>query len=192
MTIYKLYKYKQHFSAILPLVVVVMLWEILVRTLHVDRWILPAPSVVLLSLWESRELLLQHSRVTYMESLIGLIIAIVIAWTLAVAMYFSSFLKRSLYPLFITSQTIPFIALAPLLVVWFGFGFFPKIVVVALVCFFPIVVSLNEGFSALDKSIIRNMQILGANRLQIFRFAVFPSSLPFFSLVCASREAMPF
>ncbi len=172
--------YKQYSIPVFSLIFFVILWEGIVRLTHIENWILPTPSATLASLWESKQLLLQHSVVTIVESSIGLALAVVVAWSAATAMYFSSLLKKSLYPLLVISQTIPFIALAPLLVVWFGFGLLPKIIIVALVCFFPIAVNLLDGFTSVDLSIIHHMRVLGANHRQIFRFAILPASLPFF------------
>ncbi len=162
------------------LLIYVVLWELIVRILHIDKWILPSPSQTIIALWESRQLLLQHTFVTLVESFVGLMSGITVAFVVSILIYSFSFFKKSLYPLLIISQTIPFIALAPLLVVWFGFGILPKIIIVALVCFFPIAVNLIDGFTSIDQSIISNLQLLGANRPQIFRYAVLPASLPFF------------
>lgn len=172
--------YKKYKVSLISLIFFAILWESSVRLMHIESWILPPPTQILSSLWESKQLLVQHSLITLTESIIGLVLAIFVALAVAAAMYFSDFFKKSLYPFLVISQTIPFIALAPLLVVWFGFGLLPKIIIVTLVCFFPIVINLTDGFASVDKSIIFNMRSLGANRQQIFRFAIMPASLPFF------------
>lgn len=172
--------YKKYSIPIFTLLLLIFFWEGIANILHIDKWILPSPSQTVLALWESRQLLLQHTFVTLIESFIGLLMAIIIAFIVSVLMYSFSFLNKSLYPILIISQTIPFIALAPLLVVWFGFGYAPKIIIVALVCFFPIAINLMDGFASVDTSIISNLKMLGSNRRQIFQFAVLPASLPFF------------
>ncbi|OGK20234.1 hypothetical protein A3C23_03315 [Candidatus Roizmanbacteria bacterium RIFCSPHIGHO2_02_FULL_37_13b] len=173
-------KIKHYLFPIFTLILVVIIWDSVVKIAHIDSWILPSPYRILIALWDSRQLLLRHSFITIFESLSGLVLAVIVAFIVSTAMFFFSTLKKSLYPLLIISQTIPFIALAPLLVVWFGFGFLPKILIVTLVCFFPIAVNLTDGFQSADPSIISSMKILGADRKQLFQFVILPTSLPFF------------
>jgi len=158
----------------------IVLWETIIQRTHIEPWILPAPSQILTTLFETRALLFQHALVTIVESVIGLIVAIIFALIAATLMYSFDVVKKALYPILVISQTIPIIALAPLFIIWFGFGLLPKVLVVALVCFFPITVNLIDGFALLDKTILQHLQIMGATKRQILQKAVLPASMPFF------------
>lgn len=164
--------------ALLPVLALVGLWELYARAGGVDDLILPAPSEVAESLWVDRELLAENLWVTAQEVVLGLTLAIAVALALAVPMHFSATLRRSLQPLLVGTQAIPIATLAPLLVVWFGFGILPKLVVVALVCFFPVVVTTLAGLAAVDPEQRKLMRTLGASRWQTFRFAEAPAALP--------------
>jgi ABC-type nitrate/sulfonate/bicarbonate transport system permease component len=121
-----------------------------------------------------------HTRQTLTETVIGFLLAIAVAVVCATAIEFFGVVRRALLPVLITSQTIPIIALAPLLVLWFGYGALPKVLVVALVCFFPMVVALAHGLAAADPELVRLYRTFGASRLQVFRHVRVPSSLPVF------------
>ena len=128
-------------SPLLLIAGIVSLWEIAVRVSDAPLWLLPAPSDVLRSLIEDRDILLPNAFVTFSEVLIGFVCAVVAGVGLGIAVYRSPTLNRALYPIIIASQTIPIPALAPLLLVSFGYGLEPKVIVTALVGFFPIVVN---------------------------------------------------
>lgn len=121
-----------------------------------------------------------HARVTLTETFIGLFFGIVIGFLIAVVMDRFSVIRKMIYPLIIVSQTIPTVAIAPLLVIWLGYQMLPKIVLIVLVVFFPITISLLEGFSAVDADTVNLMRSMGASRLQIFRYAKLPNSLGHF------------
>lgn len=177
---------KSNTSVVLPIIplfsffVLVVLWESLVYLLDIQSWFLPAPSVIIKSLWQSRWILVHHAVVTTGEAFIGLATGACIAVILATVMYFAPLIKKSLYPFVIISQTVPYIALAPLLVVWFGIGIMSKVAIITLVCFFPILVNLIDGFAQVDRSVLKNLQVLGASKTQVFRFGVLPASAPYF------------
>lgn len=171
---------KQQSIPVVSMAGFVAMWEFAVYTLHIESWILPAPSAVVLSLWQYRFLLARHAVITTGEAVFGLIVGLCVAVVFATCMYFSPVVKKSLYPLLIISQTIPFIALAPLIIVWFGIGMISKMVIIALVCFFPILVNLMDGFTHVNRSILKNLQIVGATHWQIFRLGVVPSSITYF------------
>lgn len=151
-----------------------------VRIFHIEQWILPSPFQILVSLWTRRDLLLFHTSRTILEALIGLSFAILVGAGIAIIMEWSAFFQRLLKPFLVVSQTIPFIALAPLLVIWFGYGLLPKILVIILACFFPIAINLYDGFKSVDVNMVRLLKSMGASKWQIFRLVKFPSSLPYF------------
>jgi ABC-type nitrate/sulfonate/bicarbonate transport system permease component len=155
-------------------------WEVLVRAMDIQRWLLPAPSGIGQELWRSRSTLWDNALVTGEEVLIGYGIAILVGIALAVAISYSRLLERAVYPFVIASQTIPIIALAPLLLVWVGPEQTSKIIIVALITFFPIVVNLVDGLRSADRASIDMFRTLGASRWQIFLKLQAPSALPFF------------
>ncbi len=143
---------------------------------------LPSPSDVAEAFVKDRELMLDHACVTLEETFIGLFLGIAVGFIMAVVMDRFSFVRRMISPLIIVSQTIPTIAIAPLLVIWLGYEMLPKIILIILVVFFPITISLLEGFSSVDADTVNLMRSMGANRRQIFRYVKFPNSLgQFFS-----------
>jgi ABC-type nitrate/sulfonate/bicarbonate transport system permease component len=160
------------------ILVLLGLWEGYVRVFQVQKWLLPAPSVIAATLVTSRELLWHHTLVTVLEVVLGFGLSLLCGVVLACGMAFSRTLERSLYPFVIASQTIPIIVIAPLLLIWVGYGLAPKIIVVALIAFFPIVVNMVDGLKSVDPDVVHLLRILGANRWQIFVKVQLPSSLP--------------
>ena len=114
------------------------------------------------------------------EAIIGFTLSIAFAFALAWLMDSVSLVRRALYPLLVTSQTIPIISVAPLFLIWFGYGLVPKVLVVVLVCFFPVVVSFLQGLAAVDTEMIDLLRSMGAPPLLIFRLAKLPAALPMF------------
>ncbi|PIW73296.1 ABC transporter permease, partial [Candidatus Roizmanbacteria bacterium CG_4_8_14_3_um_filter_34_9] len=171
---------KQHIFPILFGFLVLLTWQFSVSFFHIEQWILPSPIQIIDSFWQSRSLIFFHLVPTIFEASIGLIGAIFISIFIAILMERSQVMKKIIYPFLIISQTIPFIILAPLLTLWFGFGLLPKIIIIALVCFFPITINLFDGFQGVDPSILRLLNSMGANQKQIFRLVKWPASLPAF------------
>lgn len=143
----------------------------------VPKYILPTPKDILLTLVEILPALKNHVLATVVEASVGFGAAIVLSLFLAILMDSVRWIRKAVYPLIVVSQTVPIIALAPLFVIWFGFGKLPKIIVVILVCFFPIVVSLLQGLSSADRDMVNLLKSMGANRFQIFRMVKFPGAL---------------
>jgi ABC-type nitrate/sulfonate/bicarbonate transport system permease component len=158
-----------------------------VRVTATPRWLLPPPSAVFHSLVMDRHILLPNAAVTLVEVLLGFALALVSGIGLGVAIYRSPTLDRAIYPLVIASQTVPVPALAPLLLVLFGPGIGPKILVTALIGFFPLVVSTVDGLRATDRDVVNLLRSFGASRQTVFRLAEFPSSLP--SIFAGARIA---
>ena len=153
-------------------------WEAIVRAGLVDDLILPAPTQVLDSLWTDRGLLASDLWVTGYEVLIGLAAAIALGAVLAVAMHLPPLARRALRPLVIGSQAIPIPVVAPLIVLVLGFGLAPKVLLVALVCFFPVAINLYDGLRDADPDARRLLRSLQASRWQALRLVEAPSALP--------------
>lgn len=152
---------------------------LLANVLNVESFLVPSPAEIASTAWDNRSLLLENAWVTLREILFGFALALAVGIAFAVAMHFSGFVLRSTYPLLIASQTIPVMAIAPILVIWFGFGIFPKVLVVALVCFFPITIATLNGLSSVDPEARTMMRTLYASRRQIFRRLSVPTALPY-------------
>jgi ABC-type nitrate/sulfonate/bicarbonate transport system permease component len=166
-----------------PLLVVGLLllgWELYARTSGVSRFVLPAPSQVVGALWEFRDEALRHAVPTLEETAIGFAASIVAASLTAIALDRVAWARRAVEPLLVGSQTIPIVAIAPLVVVWFGFGLMPKVLVVVLVTFFPITIALLDGFAATAPDATELLRSFGASTGQTFRKLRWPSSLPAF------------
>jgi ABC-type nitrate/sulfonate/bicarbonate transport system permease component len=170
----------EYLPAVLLLVALIGLWEAWVRVFDTAPYVLPAPSRVWDAFLETKDVLPEHIRTTLSEALLGLFFAITIGVAVAAVMALVPFVRRVLYPLLVVSQTIPMVVLAPLLIVWFGFGMTPKVVVVALIGFFPIVVSTVDGLLGADREMVGLVRSMGANRFGEFRHVLFPSALPSF------------
>jgi len=171
---------KSNLPALGFLTFVVALWELFCRVAEIPPYILPAPSEIALALGDNFLLLIFHTRITLMAVLGGLALAILVAFVVAVAMDRWKPLKQTLYPVLVISQAIPIFALAPLMLIWFGVGLLPKVLIVALVCFFPLAVNLVEGFSQVDPEAIDLMQTMQANRWMIMSSIQLPFAMPYF------------
>jgi len=154
-------------------------WDVIADALGIEPFLVPAPSDVGDSLWSDRQLLLDNAWVTVQEVLAGFAIAAVAGFGFALVLHLSDTMRRALYPLLVASQTVPVIAIAPILVVWLGFGIGPKLAIIALVCFFPITVNALDGLRSVDPELPRMMRTLDASRGQILRRVEIPSALPF-------------
>lgn len=165
---------------LLPLAVLLVVWELAIWVFDIQGFLLPHPGDVLATLWQSRETLLAESWVTFQESLWGFLLAVGIAVPVAILITFSKAASRSIYPVLVVSQVVPKVAVAPLLVVWMGFGVGPKILLAFLVAFFPIVVNTATGLNDLEPKMIHLARSMGASTWQTFIHFRLPSSLPVF------------
>jgi putative hydroxymethylpyrimidine transport system permease protein len=164
-----------------PALVVVLtlaVWEIVIKILDVPTYIWAPPSLIAQTIQENFGDLIGHAGVTLKETLVGFLSAVALGLGFGLLLHFSTWSKRSLYPLLIASQSIPTVVLAPVFVLVLGFGLWPKVAVVTLFCFFPIVVGTIDGLSSVDREYIRMMLTLDATRMGIFRRVEFPSALP--------------
>lgn len=172
----------------LPALIVVLLigawqlaarWHLIADALNLEPFLVPAPSDVAKALWEDRSLLADDGWVTLKEVLLGFGCALAIGLAFAVLLHLSETLRRAFYPLIVASQTVPIIVVAPILVVWFGFGIGPKLAIIALICFFPITVNTLDGLRSVDPDTVKMMRTLDAGRWQVFRRVEAPTALPY-------------
>jgi putative hydroxymethylpyrimidine transport system permease protein len=154
-------------------------WDWISSALSIEDFLVPAPSDIAKSLWEDRSLLSSNAWVTLKEVVLGFVIAAAAGVGFALLIHLSDTARRAIYPLLVASQTIPIVILAPILVVWFGFGLTPKLVIVALICFFPITVNMLDGLRSVDPDLTKMMRSLGAGRLQRLWRAEIPTALPY-------------
>jgi len=171
-----------------PLAIIAALlgaWELAARldviadALKLEPFLVPAPSEIAQALWQDRDLLAENAWVTLQEVLAGFALAVAAGVGFAVALHLSPTLRRAFYPLLIASQTVPIVVLAPILVVWLGFGIGPKLVIIALICFFPVTVNTLDGLGAVNPDLVKMMRTLDASRWQILRRIEAPTALPY-------------
>jgi ABC-type nitrate/sulfonate/bicarbonate transport system permease component len=148
--------------------------------LHLDPLLVPSPAEIAESLWQSRGLLAENAWVTLREILLGFGCAVAAGLLFAVALHLSDTLRLAFYPLLVASQTVPIVAIGPILVVWFGYGIAPKLWIIALICFFPITVNTLDGLRSVDPEATKMMRSLDASRRQILQRVEAPSALPYF------------
>lgn len=165
--------------ALVIIVLLLALWQLYVTVADIKPQILPGPVLIVNTVISQWSILWDNTYQTLVETFWGFLIALLGGFLFAILLDLSSLFKRAIYPLLVASQTVPLIAIAPLLIVLFGFGLTPKLIVVWLVCFFPIVVAGVDGFAATDPDITRLFQSMGASGWQIFWKLRFPSALPY-------------
>jgi len=153
-------------------------WEILVRLLEVPRFVLPAPSEIAEEMFRARAIIFGQLRVTLFEIVTGYLLATIAGFLLSILIVYSNSFRRGVLPLIVASQTIPVIAIAPLLVIWFGYNYVPRILITALVAFFPLTVSIVTGLQSLEKDFVNFFRSLNASPLQLFLKLRLPAALP--------------
>lgn len=164
---------------LLTLLVIMIVWQVSAWVFKPPLWLLPSPmNVIETSIKWSDELPL-HTMVTLYETLVGFVASIVLGIPIAVMIVYSKFLQRTIYPILLALQSVPKVAIAPLLLMWVGHGELPKIIVVFLVCFFPIVVSATSGMQAVPAALLDLVRSLSANPVQVFLKIRLPYSLPY-------------
>jgi NitT/TauT family transport system permease protein/putative hydroxymethylpyrimidine transport system permease protein len=160
------------------LVLLLGAWELYVKLAGVEESLLPAPDAVARALWDGRSLLWHNFGVTAEEVLLGIAIALAAGFALAVLIHLLPVARRALYPLLVGSQAVPVPVIGVLLVFWWGFGLLPKLLVIALICFFPVVVTTVDGLGSVDPEQPKLLRTLDASRWQALRFAELPAALP--------------
>ena len=166
--------------AVVALMIIILGWYALSESGIVPAYMLPSPVDVARTFVTDMPTLLSHGKVTMQETLYGLGLGILLAFVMATVMDRLTVLDKACYPLIIISQTIPTIAIAPLLVLWMGFGMAPKITLVVITTFFPISIGLLNGYKGADRDALNLLRSMGASELQIFRHVKFPGALPAF------------
>jgi NitT/TauT family transport system permease protein/putative hydroxymethylpyrimidine transport system permease protein len=169
---------KRYLAPAFVLVALIGAWELYVDLGGADPLILPAPHLVAKALYTDRSLLWSNFLPTAEEVLLGIIVAAAAALVLAILIHFSRTLRQAIYPLLVASQTIPIPLIAPVFVLWLGFGIAPKLLVIALVSFFPIVVTTTGALASVDPDLIKLMRTFDASDTRIFRHIELPSALP--------------
>jgi ABC-type nitrate/sulfonate/bicarbonate transport system permease component len=170
----------EYLPAAVLLAALVAIWELWVRLRDTRPYILPAPSRIWSAFMETRDVLPDHTWTTVSEALLGLAIAAGAGILLALVLALTPFARRVLYPILVVSQTIPMIVLAPLLIIWFGFGMAPKVVVVALFGFFPICIATADALLSADRDMVDLVRSMGGGRLARMRYVLVPSAIPAF------------
>lgn len=161
-------------------VALLALWELAVRADLSLTQFLPSPGMIMQAFVLNRDAIYENTLPTLLETVLGLLVAIILGLLLAVLLDLSSWSRRAIYPLLIISQTIPIVALAPLLLIWGGIGIGPKMVVVTLYCFFPITVATADGLASAEPDLLKLLGSMGASRWQILWLVRLPGSLPSF------------
>lgn len=163
---------------VLFLVMLVVLWDLTIRIFHIPPYQIPKPEDVLRTLWTDGPQLLEQAVPTTVATVEGFLLSAVFGIGIAVLIAGSRTVESYIYPLLVFSQSIPKIAIAPLFVVWFGFGMFPKVLSAFMLGFFPVVVSAVQGFKSVEPDMLDLARAMEAKRLQIFRMVSFPHAMP--------------
>lgn len=167
----------------IPVVFIILLlavWEYTVKLRSIPDWILPGPAQIVRTLIEHAPVIAKHAQITMIECLAGFTLAILFSFIVAFLMDEVPLFRKAVYPLVVASQTIPIVSVAPLFIIWFGYGMLPKVIVVVLVCFFPIAISLLGGLAAVDSDYLELFRSMQAGRLKIFRMVKLPLAMPSF------------
>ncbi len=154
-------------------------WQLYVAVSGISETSLPAPTQIAEAFWNERQLLIDNTWITVQEILLGYLAAIAVGVTLAVLIHSSKLIERAVYPWLVVSQMVPIPAIAPIIVIWTGFDLRPKIIVIALVSFFPIAVNTIDGLKAAEPELLNLLKTLRASRWQRFLKAQLPAALPF-------------
>lgn len=166
--------------SVLAILIILGIWELASITGLIPRFMLPSPVDVVKAFIKDFPLLMSNAKVTLIEAMIGLMVGVLFGFFMAVIMDRFEKIYQAFYPLIVLTQTVPTVAIAPVLVLWFGYEMLPKVILIVIVTFFPITVGLLDGFSAADKDTIRLMRSMGASKMQIFRYVKFPGALSHF------------
>ena len=169
---------KTNLPSVIAVAALLLLWQAVCSLGVVPRYMLPSPAQVVEAFVSELPLLFENSLITLQEAFLGLILGVTVGFVAAVLMDGFEILYKAFYPLLILTQTIPSVAIAPLLVLWFGYEMTPKVILIVISTFFPVTVGLLEGFRSADADAIGLLRSMGADRLQIFRYIKFPSALP--------------
>jgi len=170
-------KVKNSLYPILTFLFIIIFWQLTVEFLEIPQYILPTPIDIVKVFFKDYQNLYMHATVTIFEAVIGFIVSITLSLIIGVLMDFVGIVKKCLYPLTLITQMIPTITIAPLLMIWFGFGTMPKVLMVTLTCFFPILISFVDGIENIDRDYLNLFKTMKAGKLSTFIHLKFPMSL---------------
>ena len=179
-------------APLLLMALIISLWQFLVWLLEIQAYVLPAPSAIAAEIISERAVIFSQLKVTLFEIFAGYLLAVAVGFVLSVLIVYLPAFRRGVLPLIVASQTIPVIAIAPILVIWFGYNALPRIIITALVAFFPLTVNFVTGLQSVSAEFINFFRSLNASEAQIFRKLRFPAALPnvFAGLKVASTLAV--
>ena len=166
------------FRILVTFLVIIIFWYIICLLFELPSFILPSPDLVAIALFNNFSEILNHSSITLLEILLSLFFGIVLGSFFAVLISLSETLKRWIMPLLLASQSIPVFALAPILVLWFGYGISSKVIIGTIIVFFPIASNFSDALNKIPKEYIHAGQTLGFSKLQIFNLIKLPNALP--------------
>lgn len=167
-------------SPVLAIVIILAFWQTVSSAGLVPKFMLPSPADVVTAFFKDFTLLMSHAGTTLMEAFIGLLLGILLGFVMAVIMDRFEIAYKAIYPVLVITQTVPTVAIAPLLVLWLGYGILPKVTLIIITSFFPITIGLLDGFHSADKDAINLLRAMGANRMQCFFHIKLPSALSHF------------
>lgn len=170
-------KFKDSLYPILTFLAIIIVWQAVVEIKYIPQYILPTPIDIIKVFITDYQNLFDNTLVTLYETILGFILALLVALTLGIIMDFVSVIRKCLYPILVVSQTIPTITIAPLLIIWFGFEALPKILMVALTCFFPILISFVDRLENIDKDYLNLFKTMKSSKLQTFIHLKLPMSI---------------
>lgn len=171
-------RYQQQLIPAAFIFTLLAIWEAVVRIFHIPLYVLPSPVQVVQTLAAEAGTLWGHALITTMEAVVGIVIALVLAIILGVAMDRFPVVRQGLYPVLVVTQTVPMIVLAPILIIYMGFGAAPKILTVVLMCFFPVAVSFSDGLSQVDEEYVHLVRSYGTGKWGAYRLVKIPAAIP--------------
>lgn len=171
-------RYRQKLIPFSLIITLFVLWEGAVYAFHIPMYVLPSPFQVIKALGDEASVLMGHSAVTVSEAIMGMAISLVLAMLLGIMMDCFPLTRQGLYPILVVTQTVPMIVMAPVLIIYMGFGIAPKILTVVLMCFFPIAVSFSDGLAQVDTEYVNLVQSYGAGRWKSYGLVKIPAAIP--------------
>lgn len=170
---------RDYYKSTLFIIFLFVLWEISSPLLDIPDYLLPSPSAIFSTMLNTKALLLKHTLTTLNEIIIGFIMAAALSIFLAIGVCYSRFLKDVIYPIAIFTQTVPKLAIAPIFIVWFGFDIMPKVIITALIGFFPILINAVVGLTTIDERLLKLLDSVSASKWDVFRKIRLPNSSPY-------------
>lgn len=170
-------KKSSNLAPVLVILALLAVWELIVRAADIPLYVLPSPSATIKTLISEFPALLKHAGITVAEAAVGMLISFTIAIIIGIIIDALPLVKKCIYPILVVTQTVPVIVLAPIFIIYMGFGYAPKILTVVLMCFFPIVVSFSDGLANIDKEYVNLVRSYGGSKLQLYGIIKIPSAM---------------